>query len=101
MTVAFANRIMHKEKQNLEGVKRILEVHALSTSWRNTFEKRMRGEEMNTKERLEGKNNKKIFINGAFLLVKRIRKRYFYIINLLIFKNLNIFYSTYFRIVET
>ncbi|MGR6008852.1 3-alpha domain-containing protein [Bacillus cereus] len=55
MTVAFANRIMHKEKQNLEGVKRILEVHALSTSWRNTFEKRMRGEEMNTKERLEGK----------------------------------------------
>ena len=54
----------------MEGVKRILEVHALSTSWRNTFEKRMRGEEMNTKERLEGKNNKNIFINGAFLLVK-------------------------------
>ena len=75
----------------MEGTKRILEVHALSTSWRNTFEKRMRGEEMNTKERLEGKNNKNIFINGAFLLVKRIRKRYFYIINLLIFKNLNIF----------
>ena len=62
MTVAFANRIMHKEKQNLEGTKRILEVHALSTSWRNTFEKRMRGEEMNTKERLEGKNNKKYFL---------------------------------------
>ena len=55
----------------MEGVKRILEVHALSTSWRNTFEKRMRGEEMNTKERLEGKKIIKIFfINGAFLLVK-------------------------------
>ncbi|TKI01476.1 MOSC domain-containing protein, partial [Bacillus wiedmannii] len=25
------------------------------TSWRNTFEKRMRGEEINTRERLEGK----------------------------------------------
>ncbi|PEO10719.1 MOSC domain-containing protein [Bacillus wiedmannii] len=55
VTVAFANRIMHKEKQNMEGLKRILEVHALSTSWRNTFEKRMRGEEINTRERLEGK----------------------------------------------
>ncbi|PGC78692.1 3-alpha domain-containing protein, partial [Bacillus toyonensis] len=30
------------------------EVHALSTSWRKTFEKRLRGEEINTKERLEG-----------------------------------------------
>ena len=39
----------------MEGLKRILEVHELSTSWRNTFEKRMRGEEINTKERLEGK----------------------------------------------
>lgn len=55
VTVAFANRIMHKEKQNVEGLKRILEVQALSTSWRNTFERRMRGEEINTQERLEGK----------------------------------------------
>ncbi|EJR61734.1 hypothetical protein IIO_02642 [Bacillus cereus VD115] len=54
ITVAFANRIMHKEKQNIEGIKKILEVHALSTSWRKTFEKRLRGEEINTKERLEG-----------------------------------------------
>ncbi|HHT7236731.1 MOSC domain-containing protein [Bacillus sp. JJ927] len=54
VTVAFANRIMHKEKLNIEGLKRILEVNALSTSWRKTFGKRMSGEEINTKERLEG-----------------------------------------------
>lgn len=46
VTVAFANRIMHKEKQNIEGLKRVLEVRALSTSWRNTFEKRMRGKKL-------------------------------------------------------
>ncbi|AIY73234.1 MOSC domain-containing protein [Bacillus anthracis] len=54
VSVAFANRIMHKEKQNVEGVKRILEVNALSSSWRKSFEKRINGEEINTKERLEG-----------------------------------------------
>ncbi|MDA1529186.1 MOSC domain-containing protein [Bacillus cereus group sp. TH260-2LC] len=54
VSVAFANRIMHKEKQNIEGIKRILEVNALSSSWRKSFEKRISGEEMNTKERLEG-----------------------------------------------
>lgn len=54
VSVAFANRIMHKEKQNIEGIKRILEVNALSNSWRKSFEKRISGEEINTKERLEG-----------------------------------------------
>lgn len=54
VSVAFANRIMHKEKQNIEGVKRILEVNALSNSWRKSFEKRISGEDINTKERLEG-----------------------------------------------
>lgn len=54
VSVAFANRIMHKEKQNIEGVKRILEVNALSNSWRKSFEKRISGEEIHTKERLEG-----------------------------------------------
>ncbi|MBL1705691.1 MOSC domain-containing protein, partial [Klebsiella pneumoniae] len=33
---------------------RILGVKALSTSWRKTFEKRMKGEEISTKERIEG-----------------------------------------------
>ncbi|MED1303409.1 MOSC domain-containing protein [[Bacillus thuringiensis] serovar konkukian] len=55
VSIAFANRIMHKEKQNIEGVKRILEVNALSSSWRKSFEKRISGEKINTKERLEGK----------------------------------------------
>ncbi|WP_242316132.1 MOSC domain-containing protein [Bacillus cereus group sp. BfR-BA-01355] len=54
VSVAFANHIMHKEKQNIEGIKRILEVNALSSSWRKSFEKRISGEEINTKERLEG-----------------------------------------------
>lgn len=54
VSILFANRIMHKEKQNSEGLKRILEVNALSTSWRKTFEKRVKGEEISTKERLEG-----------------------------------------------
>ncbi len=54
VSVSFANRIMHKEKQNFEELKRILEVNALSASWRKTFEKRIKGEEINTKERLEG-----------------------------------------------
>lgn len=54
VSVAFANRIMHKEKQNIEGIKRILQVNALSSSWRKSFEKRISGEEINTKERLEG-----------------------------------------------
>ncbi|HFR4144940.1 TPA: MOSC domain-containing protein [Bacillus cereus] len=54
VSIAFANRIMHKEKQNIEGVKRILEVNALSSSWRKSFKKRISGEEINTKERLEG-----------------------------------------------
>ncbi|PGP40505.1 MOSC domain-containing protein [Bacillus thuringiensis] len=54
VSIAFANRIMHKEKQNIEGVKRILEVNVLSSSWRKSFEKRISGEEINTKERLEG-----------------------------------------------
>ncbi|MED2761029.1 MOSC domain-containing protein [Bacillus thuringiensis] len=54
VSIAFANRIMHKEKQNIEGVKRILEVNALSSSWRKSFEKRISGEKINTKERLEG-----------------------------------------------
>ncbi|MDX5881417.1 MOSC domain-containing protein [Bacillus cereus group sp. BfR-BA-00999] len=54
VSVAFANRIMHKEKQNIEGIKRILEVNALSSSWRKSFEKRISGEEINMKERLEG-----------------------------------------------
>lgn len=54
ISIAFANRIMHKEKEDLQGVRRVLEVNALSASWRNTFEKRLKGEVTSSKERLEG-----------------------------------------------
>lgn len=54
ITIAFANCMMHKEKRNFEGVRRILEVEALSTSWRKTFEKRLEGREVDPKARLEG-----------------------------------------------
>lgn len=54
VTLAFANRIMHREKDNLDGMKSILEVEELSESWRNTFLKRLGGQEMNVKERRTG-----------------------------------------------
>ena len=41
ITVAYANRMMHHEKQNSEGIKRILEVEELSSNWRSTFQKRL------------------------------------------------------------
>ncbi|MNH83949.1 6-N-hydroxylaminopurine resistance protein [compost metagenome] len=41
ITVAFANHIMHHDKENTEAIQRILEVDALSSSWRLTFEKRL------------------------------------------------------------
>lgn len=43
VTVAYANRMMHHEKANIEGMKRILEVEELSLSWRETFIKRVEG----------------------------------------------------------
>lgn len=55
VTVAFANRIMHHEKANRQGVRKILEVDALSESWRKTLRKRLDGQDVNVKKRLEGK----------------------------------------------
>ena len=54
ISVAFANQIMHHEKQNQEGMKQLLSVDALSTSWKNTMTKRLGGESTPTAERLEG-----------------------------------------------
>ncbi|USB34780.1 MOSC domain-containing protein [Paenibacillus sp. YPG26] len=56
ITVAFANRVMHQDKGNLEAAQRILEVEALSSSWRATFEKRLNGIERDTSERLTGQS---------------------------------------------
>ncbi|RAV20642.1 MOSC domain-containing protein [Paenibacillus contaminans] len=54
ISVEFANRIMHHDKENMDGVRRILAVTALSASWRATFEKRLVGMETDTKARLIG-----------------------------------------------
>lgn len=44
ITVSFANRIMHHERDNQEGIKAVLEVPALSESWRITLTKRLHQE---------------------------------------------------------
>lgn len=54
ITISYANRIMHHEKEDFYGVKKILEVEELSTSWRATFLKRLKGIETNIQERLTG-----------------------------------------------
>ncbi|PIC69096.1 MOSC domain-containing protein [Sporosarcina sp. P16b] len=54
ISVAEANRLMHHDKQDLEAVRRLLEVEELSPSWRKTFEKRVAGQDVNTSERISG-----------------------------------------------
>ncbi|OCT15900.1 cytoplasmic protein [Paenibacillus pectinilyticus] len=54
ITVAYANRIMHQEKDNVAGIRKLLEVQELSVSWRATFVKRLEGQETDTRERLTG-----------------------------------------------
>lgn len=41
VTVAYANRIKYHDKDNVEGIRRILAVEALSGSWRQSFQKRL------------------------------------------------------------
>jgi MOSC domain-containing protein YiiM len=53
-TVAEANRIMHRDKDDLEAIERILEIEELSASWRATFTKRINGVKTDTHERLTG-----------------------------------------------
>lgn len=55
VTVAYANRIMHQDKGNVEGIRKILAVEELSANWRRTFEKRLGGGDTDTRERLTGK----------------------------------------------
>ncbi|ARD46883.1 MOSC domain-containing protein [Sporosarcina sp. P33] len=54
ITVAEANRLMHHDKQDLDAIRRLLEVEELSPSWRKTFEKRAGGQEVDTSERISG-----------------------------------------------
>ncbi|WP_019635471.1 MOSC domain-containing protein [Paenibacillus fonticola] len=58
ITVSYANRIMHCEKDNLEGIKQMLEVEELSENWRKTFLKRLQGNDTDTRERLTGYKEK-------------------------------------------
>ncbi|WP_442602873.1 MOSC domain-containing protein [Paenibacillus sp. KN14-4R] len=57
ITISYANRIMHHEKTNMEGMQNILAVDALSDSWRATFTKRIDGVVIDTSERLQGKSS--------------------------------------------
>lgn len=41
VTLAFANRVMHLEKEDAEGIRRILAVEELSDSWRETLTGRL------------------------------------------------------------
>lgn len=54
VTVAFANRIMHREKTNADGMRTLLGVDALSASWRATLQKRLAGGSVDPQERLAG-----------------------------------------------
>lgn len=54
ITISFANQIMHHDKKNVEGIRRILAVESLSKNWRSTFQKRLDGEWTDSKKRLTG-----------------------------------------------
>jgi MOSC domain-containing protein YiiM len=54
VTVSYANRIMHHEKENSEGMERMLEVEELSVNWKQTFQKRLKGIGTDSSERLTG-----------------------------------------------
>ncbi|MED1783747.1 MOSC domain-containing protein [Brevibacillus fortis] len=54
ITVSYANRIMHQEKDNIDGMKKLLEVEELSSNWRTTFTKRLSGIEIDTRKRMTG-----------------------------------------------
>ncbi|WP_432363418.1 MOSC domain-containing protein [Sporosarcina sp. UB5] len=52
--VSEANRLMHHDKDDVDGIQTLLQVNELSDSWRKTFEKRLEGKVENTSERLTG-----------------------------------------------
>ena len=56
ISVTEANRLMHHDKEDVEGIRTILKVDELSDSWRNTFLKRLDGIEEDASERLTGTN---------------------------------------------
>ncbi|MEC3607585.1 MOSC domain-containing protein [Bacillus glycinifermentans] len=54
VTISYANRMKHHEKDNIDGIKKLLEVEELSENWRASFLKRLDGIEPDHQERLTG-----------------------------------------------
>lgn len=54
VTIAEANRVMHQDKGDVEGIRRLLAVPALSASWRRTLERRLDGRIEDPALRIEG-----------------------------------------------
>jgi MOSC domain-containing protein YiiM len=54
VTIAYANRIMHHDKEDRAGIERILQVAELSANWQKTFRKRLEGTDTDSKVRLIG-----------------------------------------------
>jgi MOSC domain-containing protein YiiM len=52
-TIAEANRLMHVDKDDAKTLERILQLDELSSSWRKTFEARLRGVFKSDRSRLE------------------------------------------------
>ena len=48
LSIAEANRVMHRDKYDVLSIERLLSIPALSVSWRRTLEKRLRGGVENT-----------------------------------------------------
>lgn len=53
-SVAEANRVMHQDRRDAEGLKRLAGIGGLSSSWRRKFEKRLEGEIEDVCARIEG-----------------------------------------------
>lgn len=54
ISISEANRLMHVDKNDLDGARAMLQVEELSESWRKTLIKRIAGSEADTATRLEG-----------------------------------------------
>ncbi|TCJ18282.1 MOSC domain-containing protein [Rubrobacter taiwanensis] len=54
VSVAEANRIMHRDKRDAAGIERLLAIPELSASWRRTLEKRLGGAVEDAGRRLSG-----------------------------------------------
>jgi MOSC domain-containing protein YiiM len=54
VSIAEANRVLHRDKYDAVGIERLLNIPELSISWRRTLEKRLYGRAENRVLRLEG-----------------------------------------------